>query len=325
MQGEPAIDIVIVNWNAGPLLRRTLRSLARCPDAAAARVIVVDNASTDDSLTDLPDAPFTLRLIRNDTNRGFAAACNQGAAAGDAPFLLFLNPDMVVEPGALAATVAYMERPGHDHVAACGIQLVDEDGNVARTCSRSPRPFDVFGRTLLLDRFLPRLVRPHFLVEWDHAETRPVEQVIGAYLMVRRRVFEELHGFDERFFVYYEEVDLAVRTAAAGYQLHYLAHVRSTHTGTGTTDAIRATRQFYVSRSRLAYARKHFGAGGRAAALLGMLVLEPLLRCIGFAARGDLRSARESLQAGIMLWRDHVRPAQSSTLAPHGAAAHHGN
>ena len=161
--------------------------------------------------------------MRNADNRGFGAACNQGAAGSDADFLLFLNPDTRLMPGSLAEPVRYLRSPEHETVGIVGIQLFDADGHVARNTARAPTAWSMVGNSVGLDRLMPRLFPPHFVTEWAHDETRPVDQVMGAFFLVRRSVFEALGGFDERFFVYYEDLDFSVRARAHGWSSVYLA------------------------------------------------------------------------------------------------------
>ena len=137
MTENPVLDVVIVNWNGGGLLRACLASLAAAQDGAAVQVTVVDNASTDGSTEGLPPLPRPLRLICNAENVGFGRACDQGAAAGNAPAILFLNPDTQVAPDALGlARSALMADP---RTGIVGARLVDPDGRTARSCARIPR------------------------------------------------------------------------------------------------------------------------------------------------------------------------------------------
>jgi len=112
---RPVLDIVIVNWNSGIQLRRCLESVTRANqhDLALRRVTVVDNASSDHSAEGLEDLPLPLAVIRNPTNRGFAAACNQAALSSPATYLLFLNPDTILETDSLAVPVAFLEQPAN--------------------------------------------------------------------------------------------------------------------------------------------------------------------------------------------------------------------
>jgi GT2 family glycosyltransferase len=114
-------------------------------------------------------------------------------------------------------------------------------------------------RTMFLDRLYPRLVSPHFLNEWDHRDTRPVDQVMGAALMIRRPLFQKLGGFDERFFLYYEDVDLCLAAWESGWAVVHFAGARAEHVGGGTTEAIKDRRLSYEVRSRIDYTAKHHG------------------------------------------------------------------
>ncbi len=298
---RPSIHVVIVNWNSGSQLKECLQSFAAvASDEVALSVTVVDNASTDgsceglESLTRVP-----LAIIRNAGNRGFGAACNQGAAGSDADYLLFLNPDTRLMPGSLELPARYLQSPEHAAVGIVGIQLLDVDGHVARNTARAPTAWSMIGNSLGLDRIMPGVFRPHFVTEWAHDETREVDQVMGAYFLVRRSVFERLGGFDDRFFVYYEDLDFAARARALGFSSVYLAAAQAFHRGQGTTENATARRMFYFGRSKILFARKHFGVFGAYAVIAVTLTLEPLARML---ARPQ--SASETLRAFGNVWKE---------------------
>src|SRR6187401_710761 len=293
------VHVVIVNWNSGAQLRECLQSFAAvADDDVAARVTVIDNASTDGSSEGL-EASMPLAVVRNADNRGFGAACNQGAAGSEADFLLFLNPDTRLMPGSFAEPVRYLRAHENERVGIVGIQLVDADGRVARNTARAPTAWSMVGNSVGFDRLAARLFPPHFVTEWAHDQTRTVDQVMGAFFLVRRSLFEALGGFDERFFVYYEDLDFSVRARAQGWQSVYLSTAQAFHRGQGTTEGATARRTFYFCRSRILYARKHFGALGALAVTLATLALEPLARLAAAP-----RSAGDTLRAFAMLWRD---------------------
>ena len=293
------VHVVIVNWNSGAQLRECLQSFAAvADDDVAARVTVIDNASTDGSSEGL-EASMPLAVVRNTDNRGFGAACNQGAAGSEADFLLFLNPDTRLMPGSFAEPVRYLRAHENKRVGIVGIQLVDADCRVARNTARAPTAWSMVGNSVGFDRLAPRLFPPHFVTEWAHDQTRTVDQVMGAFFLVRRSLFEALGGFDERFFVYYEDLDFSVRARAQGWQSVYLSTAQAFHRGQGTTEGATARRTFYFCRSRILYARKHFGALGALAVTLATLALEPLARLAAAP-----RSAGDTLRAFAMLWRD---------------------
>ncbi|MGU3406974.1 glycosyltransferase family 2 protein [Methylobacterium brachiatum] len=297
MTDRAALDVVIVNWNGGALLRACLASLASVREAASVQVIVVDNASQDGSADDLPALPRTLRLIRNAENRGFGRACDQGAAAGDAPAILFLNPDTQVAPDALLVALdALMDDP---RTGIVGARLVDPDGRTARSCARAPTGFGLLGRALALDRL--GVVRPHFLREWDHADDRAVGQVMGAFLMIRRDLFAALDGFDPRFFVYWEDADLCTRARAAGFAVRHVAGAVAYHVGQGTTRQARARRLFYFLRSQILYAGKHHGRAAALALTMASFCAQMPLRLALALARRSPQEAAEVLRAAGLL------------------------
>jgi GT2 family glycosyltransferase len=281
----PAVDIVIVNWNAGALLRDCIAALDADVGASRLHVIVVDNASTDGSADELAVTALRLSVIRNAENRGFAAACNQGAAAGHAPLLLFLNPDVRVEPDAIAQAMDFLAEPAQATTGIVGIRLLDRQGRTSRTCARRPTVAALLLRTLFLDRIVPRAVPPHFMTEWDHLDTRPVDQVMGAFLMIRRDLFGRAGGFDQRFFVYYEDLDLCLRAIDSGHAVVYLAGPTAIHDGGGTTSTVKDRRLFYETASRVRFMHKWHGmvAAGALAALIALAELP--LRAIGTMAR----------------------------------------
>jgi GT2 family glycosyltransferase len=301
MSSRARIAVVVVNWNAGDRLRACLDSIDAHGDGLVSQVIVVDNGSTDSSAAGLEVRPG-VSLVRAGANLGFGRACNLGArqaAGGD--LLLFLNPDAALHAGTLAALAACLDAPANARVGICGVQLVDETGSVARSCSRLPSVAGLLAQSSGLDRLFPRLGQA--MVEWDHAATRDVEQVIGAFFLVRRALFASLKGFDERFFVYYEEVDFSLRARDAGWRSLYLADVQAFHAGMGTTAQVKARRLFYLLRSRLLYAGKHFSRPGAVAVALGALFVEPLARTALALARGSWSGVRETWAACGMLWR----------------------
>ena len=314
----PSISIIIVNWNSANQLAECLASFtAAVKDTfRIERVVVVDNASTDRSADGLRAAGLPLSVIQNPVNRGFAVACNQGANGSQAAYLLFLNPDTRLFPDSLAKPLAFMEVPQNRQIGIVGVQLVDADGRVNRTCARFPVSGRIFSKMLGLDRALPSVFPSHFMTEWDHQTSREVDQVMGAFFLVRRSMFEALGGFDERFFLYFEEVDLAVRGRAAGWQTFYLSDAQAFHRGGGGSERVTPTRLFYSLRSRIQYAYKHFGWWPATGVLLGTLALEPAARVASGLARGSISEVKATVRAYAMLLRaisEIVRAARLGT------------
>lgn len=312
------IDVVIANWNSGDLLARCLASLEAAANGAVTTVVVVDNASSDCSAahaTNFTAKSFDYRSVVNQSNEGFAAACNKGAAYGKAEFILFLNPDCELFSDTVQQLVGEVRQlAGSDH-AVFGIPLVDREGEIARTCARQPTPADFWIKILGLDRLSGGRIRSHIMTEWSHTESRDVEHVIGAFYLVRRRVFEALGGFDERFFVYLEDLDLSRRILKAGYRIRYLSGAGALHVGGGSSSQIKARRLYYSLRSRILFAFKHFSVLGAWVLLAGTILLEPVIR-LGYGfARLDFREVGETLNGYQILWSDLPRLLASRDLA----------
>lgn len=252
----------------------------------------------------LVDLPFELHNIRNAKNRGFGAACNQGAALANSDYLLFLNPDTRLFENSLAAPLAFMQRSENADVGIIGIQMLDEANHVVRSCARFPSLGIFGGQALGLNR-IPGL--PHLnmhMSEWAHDKTEVVDHVIGAFYLIRRPLFESLGGFDERFFVYLEDLDLSLRARQISWRSVYLAEAQAFHAGGGVSRQVKAHRLFYSLRSRLLYGFKHF-TRWQAWALVGVtLILEPVSRAVFSLLRGGMRDIRDTLKAYGMLYQE---------------------
>jgi GT2 family glycosyltransferase len=301
------VDVVIVNWNAGAQLRACLETLATADEhlGHVAHVVVVDNASSDGSSESIDPHGMALHVVRNPDNRGFAAACNQGARFGSADYVLFLNPDVRLESNSLDVAIEALDDPANRQAAIAGVQLYDEVGHTARNCARFPTPWTMVVRAIGLDRV--RMARSYVMDDWPHDTTRVVDHVMGAFYLVRRGVFAQLRGFDERFFVYLEDVDFSVRARAAGWHSLYLTGARAFHKGGGTSERAPADRLAYAVRSRLVYARKHFTAPGRIFVDLATLVVEPWVRIGRAAILGQSSGVTDVIRAYRQVFARQVR------------------
>jgi GT2 family glycosyltransferase len=293
------IDVVIINWNSGLHLNNCIQSIDLHGSFYVDGLIVVDNSSTDES-ADFVKSASNVKFIQARSNLGFGKACNIGAKQTKSDFLLFLNPDAALHADTLPKTLAYMQDPINAKVGICGVQLLDESGHIARSCARFPTPLGFAAHAVGLVRLFPRL--GHFMEEWAHDQTREVDHVIGAFYLIRRSVFDQLGGFDERFFVYLEDLDLSYRARQAGWRSVYLAEAQAFHAGGGTSNQIKARRLFYSLRSRLLYAFKHFSVPGALLVLLTTLLVEPLTRTALGLLRRSWPAVKETWGGYAMLW-----------------------
>ena len=262
------ISIIIVNWNTGNSLKKCLESIngLSMNFYNLLDVIIVDNASTDNSLELIehflkPNTneshQYKVKLIKNNRNEGFAKACNLGAKYSKSDFILFLNPDMILYENTLDKCFVYINRTSIKNLGALGIKLLDEQGITLRTCSRLPKKRYFLAKSLGLSKIIKRWNA--FMLEWNHEDSRVVDEVIGAFFLVSRKQFEEMMGFDERFFVYYEEVDYCKRLKDNGYYVYYYADATAFHEGGASSSKVKDYRLFYELRSRYQYEQKHYG------------------------------------------------------------------
>jgi N-acetylglucosaminyl-diphospho-decaprenol L-rhamnosyltransferase len=248
------IGIVIVTYNSAAEIGASLDAALK----TGAQVVVVDNASEDATLAEIRrrDVP----LIANSSNRGFAAAVNQGFAVCDRTYVLVLNPDAVLA-GPLEPLRDACAQPG---VAAAGGCLVDSKGRpqVGFMVRRFPTPAALIMEALLLNRVWPRnpVNRRYRELDLNPSVACQVEQPAGALLMVRRAVWRETGGFDEAFFpLWFEDVDFCRRVAGRGYRLLYVPAVVAKHTGGHSISRLTVEmRRFYWYRSLLRYSARHF-------------------------------------------------------------------
>jgi GT2 family glycosyltransferase len=249
-----AIGIVIVTYNSEAEIGASL-------DAAlgtGAEVVVVDNASVDGTIAEI--ARRGVRLIANPANRGFAAAVNQGFRVLSSPYILLLNPDAVIQAG-LEDLREACDLPG---AGAAGGRLMGVDGRpqTGFMVRQFPTPVTLVFEALLLNRIWPNNPpnRRYRGLDLDYSTRFPVEQPAGAFLMVRRAVWQEVGGFDEEFFpLWFEDVDFCRRLADRGYRSYYVPNAVVKHAGGHSIPRISVEmRRFYWYRSLLRYSVRHF-------------------------------------------------------------------
>lgn len=297
---QPKISLVIVNWNSGTLLKDCLKSVSQSDFKEDYEIIVVDNFSSDGSELIVEDIE-SAHLIRAKSNLGFGKACNLGALQAKGDYLLFLNPDAAVTNDSLSKCLSFMEGSDNSVYGAIGVKLVDTNGHIAKSSCRLPTPSSMFFHSIGIDRLFPKA--GYFMTDWDHKDSREVEHVIGAFYLIRQEVFEKLNGFDERFFVYLEDLDLSLRVKSLGYKIYYLAEAEAFHVGGGTSNKVKALRLFYSTRSRLLYVNKHFSFLASALIFVTTLFVEPIMRVLLSALKFEFAGVAETLKGYYYLYR----------------------
>lgn len=289
------IDIVIVNWNSGDYLKKCIDSIFKPLAIPLIKsVIIIDNNSKDHSLENI-SVNNQINIVFNSENFGFAKACNQGFKMCTAEYVLLLNPDAMLHPDTLAQSVAFMS--GHKEIDILGAALLDDDGKLSPSCSRFPSPLRIFFDASGLSKIAPKIFTPAtIMTDWDHSESRLVDQVMGAFMFMRKSIFNRNGYFDERFFVYYEEVDFTKRLSMQGGKVFYNKDIIAIHSGEGTTKSVKAFRLFLSLRSRLLYAKKHFSLLGYLLVWVATFIIEPVSRIIFLLLKGSFKEIKETLR-----------------------------
>lgn len=290
MTAAPAttdVSVIVVNYNTAHLLAEMFGALEKSRGDLSLQVIVIDNASRDDSVAVMRRDHPDVQLIVNDKNVGFGRANNQALPFLTGRHVLLLNTDAFVAADTLTKTVAHMDE--HPEVGVLGVRLVGRDGELQPSCRYSPTLLNVFLSRTGLKRFFPGL-RMVDDMAWDHAAVRECDWVPGCYYLVRREVIDQVGLFDPRYFLYYEEVDHCRHAQQAGWKIVYYPYTSVVHIGGESAKSVSeitsAGRQISALQieSELLYFRKHHGlAGALGSALLSstadaILALKALLK-----------------------------------------------
>jgi len=319
-----AASVIIVNYQTPDLTLLAARSALA---DGADQVIVVDNASGDDSVPRLQaGADPRVSVIASARNGGFGSGANRGAAAASGDVLLFLNSDAQLRLGARDALVAEVGR--HGGRALIGPRLFTTDGSIQRSAGLLPKPDDLIVRALGLHRVVGAVARTpgvraligrqSMVAEYEQAVATKgpidVSMVSGACMAIGREAFESLGGFDERYFMYFEDADLCRRVTAAGWPIRYLPKAEVDHIGGASAPGDYRFGPLHGP-SMVVYLKRWYGPPGGGLALLLLLA-----RAIGFtvAIRPDAAGARTSLVEGVRAYpRGRSRsPRPASEPAP---------
>ncbi|MBD0295985.1 MAG: glycosyltransferase [Flavisolibacter sp.] len=254
------LSIIIVNYNVKYFLEQCLYSVQKAIAGLAAEVIVVDNHSTDGSLHYLkPKFPF-ICFMQNESNIGFARACNKGLHIAKGEYILFLNPDTLIAEDTLQRCLRFFQQ--HTEAGAVGVRMVDGGGNFLKESKRAfPAPLTSLFKLLGLARAFPRsrTFSRYHLGHLEATQNHEVDVLAGAFMMIRRDVLDKTGSFDELFFMYGEDVDLSYRIQKAGYKNYYLAETEIIHFKGESTKrgSLNYVRLFYSAMSL--FVKKHYG------------------------------------------------------------------
>jgi N-acetylglucosaminyl-diphospho-decaprenol L-rhamnosyltransferase len=247
----PDVSVVIVSWNTMHLLRECLASLHASSADVLMEIIVVDNASSDDSAGVVQRDFPGVRLIRNSANVGFSRASNQGIVVSAGRYVLLLNSDTRLLQDSIGNLIAFMER--HPEAGACGPRLIGPDGKAqAFSFGRDPTLW------YLIWRGLNRLLWQRSLHNWGTDQVREVDWVTGACLLARRKMIDQIGLLDENIFMYFEDNDWCIRMRSCGWKVYHNPLVSVMHIGGKSFSQNRTARLAYYESLDYFYS-KHYG------------------------------------------------------------------
>lgn len=304
------LSIVIVNWNVRDLLRDCLRSIDAGRGPLRVEVIVIDSASADGSGEMVLEEFPWVKLMACAENVGFPRGNNIGLAKAVGECLLLLNPDTVVVADALPVMVEYLR--SNPDIGALGPQLLNPDGSVQSSRRRFPTTRTAFVESTWLEWMAPGLLRRYYALDLPDDATADVDWLTGACIMVPRKVYEDIGGMDEAYFMYSEELDWCRRIKESGWRVVYYPEAQVIHhVGKSSEQAVTA-RHINFQRAKLRYFRKFHGP--LTAAVLRVFLLAIYLWQLSLeGVKGILGSnptlRRQRVRAYLDVLRSGLRPA----------------
>lgn len=326
---KPILSVIIVSWNVRNLLRDCLQSIFTSAQDIVFEVIVVDNNSSDGTVSMVERDWPLVKLIANPINRGFAQACQQGVSQAQGKYFLFLNDDTVVLDHTFDKSVSYFEKYapseflpdletnappsfpylnkkntpplftslnkenipssfspliegdipslfpplnkggtkwGYNYspadrkkIGVLGCRILNSDGSQQTSVRSFPNLHCFIILLLKLHNIFPWLLNNYLLENFDYETTQEVDQVMGSYFLTARQVWDKLNGFDEKFYIWFEEVDYCMRVKQAGFKVIYYSDAKIKHYGGASFKQLKAIKeQLIFNNSLLYFAKKHF-------------------------------------------------------------------
>jgi hypothetical protein len=249
------LSIITVSWNVKEILRENLKSIFQSSQNISYEVFVVDNNSEDGSVEMVRDEFPQVKLIANSENYGFAKANNQAIKKSQGRYVLLYNPDMKCFPDSFEKMIKWMDE--HKDVGVGGCRLVKEDGSDFQHVRRYPRLFDQLAVILKLPHIFPNILNKYLRADFDYNKESEVDSIRGSFFMIRREVVDKIGGLDERYFIWFEEVDYCRQVKNAGYKIMYTPQAKCIDLKGKSFDQVpRGKAQEYFKDSMLKYFKK---------------------------------------------------------------------
>jgi len=252
------LSIIIVNWNTRDILWDCLKSVFDQTQDITFEVIVVDNASSDNSVKMVKSEFPQVVLVENKENRGFAAANNQGMQIAKGRYVLLLNSDTIVLDGAIQKTLVFADQ--HPEAAVVGCRVLNPDKSLQPTCFMVPSLLNLFLSSSYLYKLFPRsrFWGRERMTWWDRDDVREVEVVTGCFMLVRKDAISQVGMMDESFFMYAEETDWCYRFKKAGWNLLFTPDAQIVHLGGQSSKKVRSDMILQARAGILYFIKKHY-------------------------------------------------------------------
>jgi GT2 family glycosyltransferase len=225
-----------------------LHSIQRATRDIQHEILLIDNQSVDQTKTFVKEFKPSITLLENSENLGFAKAVNRGLKKAFGEFILLLNPDVIIQSDSLNPMMDFMRN--HPKTGICGCQLVNPDGFLQYSKGSFPTLFSLLCRTVL-----PRRMRKYHL--WGYDRIGRCDWVTGAYMLIRHHLIEEMGGFDETYFLYYEDMDYCLQAKKRGWEIYYYPGIKAFHMYPHATSPRKLAIEHEIHRSRLYFFRKN--------------------------------------------------------------------
>jgi GT2 family glycosyltransferase len=281
------LSTIIVTYNTREMTLDCLRALVSDAQSIEGHeILVVDNASSDQTVQAIQQNFPHVKIIANPKNLGFGAANNQALKQATGDFILLLNSDAFPKPGAIPTLI--QELKANPNAGLIGPRLLNPDGTMQLSCYKFPSPGRAWAENLWLAAAFPKSALGDYR-QWNHDEPRMVDWVIGACILLRREVYQQVGGFDERFFMYAEESDWQLRIKQAGWQIAFTPSAQVTHlAGASATGDSKPAPQARINpvffNSLDYYERKHHGIAGLLSLRVAMILGCSMRFCLWLAA-----------------------------------------
>lgn len=310
---SPKLSISIVHHQGLQMLQDCLRSIIENTEDLDFEIIVVDNVSTDGALDMMARDFPKVQVIKNAERHGFGHNQNLGIEACKGEYILVYNDDTLMHPDALHILCDFLDQ--HPKVGLVGPKLLNADGSLQLSCYKFPTPLRYISENLLLSAAFPNSTIFGDYRSWQHDTVHEVDFVVGAAMLLRREVIDQVGLFDELFFMYAEETDLQLRIKKAGWQIMLCPEAIVTHLGGQSSEGTKDRQFCEFNRSSVKLIQKHYGAIGAVVQRIAMIFGSLLRICLWSVTFVLSPSKRQKAQRNIKTWTRLLK--WWSGLGPH--------